>query len=156
MPSSGVRSPCYRPMPSKVFFPELVGPLKKLQYSTFYSAYCIVYRTVNINRLFIGKKRFTFGCIMLGKHKRLNSGAKLFVPFKVSLDWQSFNFKFEKQKHYYATLNSQKLYNSINRIDLPILNQINQLNSIQGQGQELWIMNQNHLLLLKYMTGVFS
>ena len=65
---------------------------------------------------------------MLGKHKRLNSGAKLFVPFKVSLDWQSFNFKFEKQKHYYATLNSQKLYNSINRIDLPILNQINQLN----------------------------
>ena len=28
----------YRPMPSKVFFPELVGPLKKLQYSTFYSA----------------------------------------------------------------------------------------------------------------------
>ena len=71
----------YRPMPSKVFFPELVGPLKKLQYSTFYSAYCIVYRTVNINRLFIGKKRFTFGCIMLGKLKRLNSGAKLFVHF---------------------------------------------------------------------------
>ena len=27
-----------RPMPSKVFFPEHVGPLKKLQYSPFYSA----------------------------------------------------------------------------------------------------------------------